>query len=160
MEKLNRNLKNVPLRNDEIYTIWTHLGLNIGYIAVNHSLLKHTRDNYLKAIIIEFIQYLKDEKDLLENLLKDHGIALAKQPNAELEGIQVGSCINDFEISAIISMNIATGLVVSSQAIELSVRRDFAMIYEQFHMKKAILGAKLQQLSKEKGWRPLPSSAT
>lgn len=58
----------------------------------------------------------------------------------------------------LISVNIATGLVTSSQAMETSIDGNLAMMYTQFHMKNAILGAKLLQLSHTKGWLPVSTT--
>ncbi len=55
-------------------------------------------------------------------------------------------------IKASLSTNIATGLVSCSQGIGQSIREDIAIMFGQFHLQKATLGAKVLRLSKEKGW--------
>lgn len=162
MKNLNGHRQSKPLRFNEIFTIWTHLGLNNSYIAANHLFFQHASDKDLKAIIIEFILCLKNENKQLEGILTDNAIALppvpAEHPNARIGDIRAGLSVTDTEISAVLSMNIATGLVTSSQAMETSIDGNLAMMYTQFHMKNAILGAKLLQLSHTKGWLPVSTT--
>ena len=60
--------------------------------------------------------------------------------------------INDVEIAAKVSVDIAAGLVACSQAMGQSLREDIGLMFGQFHMKKAQAGAALLRLSKKKGW--------
>lgn len=55
-------------------------------------------------------------------------------------------------------MNIASALIASTQAMEASTQTNLTKLFGQFHMKNAILGAKLIQLSKDKGWLPVPTT--
>ncbi len=66
--------------------------------------------------------------------------------------------VNDTDISAVLSMNIASALIASTQAMEASTQTNLTKLFGQFHMKNAILGAKLIQLSKDKGWLPVPTT--
>lgn len=56
-------------------------------------------------------------------------------------------------------MNIASALISSTQAMERSIKGNLTTMFGQFHMKNAVLGAKLLQLSKDKDWL-LVSSTT
>ena len=49
-------------------------------------------------------------------------------------------------------MDCAAGLVACSQAMGQCIREDIALMYGQFHLSKAQLGAKLLRLNKDKGW--------
>ena len=48
--------------------------------------------------------------------------------------------------------NIAAGLVSCSTIMGQCIREDIAMMFGQFHLQKAALGAKVLRLNKEKGW--------
>lgn len=99
---------------------------------------------------------MKDENKQIEEIIKINGIGLPpappERPVANLEDIPVGARFNDPEISAALSMDSAAGLVACSQAMGQCIREDIAMMYGQFHLNKAQLGAKLLRLNKEKGW--------
>lgn len=159
MELINGNLES--LRFKEIFKIWTQLGVNNGYIASNHAFFKHAVDKNLKAIIVEFIQCLKEENKQLTALLKDNGV-LAPPTAIEYGKLKMGdirgkTAINDTEISAILSMNIASSVITVSQALEISVQKKHTTKYGELHMRYAILGAKLIELSKDKGWLLAPA---
>jgi len=159
MELANGTLES--LRFKEIFKIWTQLGVNNGYIASNHAFFKHAVDKNLKAIIIEFIQCLKEENKQLTALLKDNGV-LAPPTAIEYEKLKMRdirgkTAINDTEISAILSMNIASSVITVSQTLEISVKKKHTTKYGELHMRYAILGAKLIQLSKDKGWLMAPA---
>ena len=103
---------------------------------------------------------MKDENKYLERILKENGIGLPpappERPVAQVENIPPGAKFNDPEIAAALAIDGASGLVACSKAMGISTREDIATMYGQFHMKKAQLGAKLLQLTKEKGWLILP----
>ena len=75
-----------------------------------------------------------------------------ERPEARSEDIPPGAKLNDPEISATLSLDIAAGLVTCRQAMGMSIREEIALIYGQFHTAKAMLGAKLLRLNKNKGW--------
>ncbi len=70
-----------------------------------------------------------------------NGVALPpappERPVASIETIPPGARINDAEIAAKVSMDLAAGLVACSQAMGQSLREDVGMMFGQFHMKKA-----------------------
>ena len=70
----------------------------------------------------------------------------------KITDIRGKSFINDGEISAILSMNIASSLIAVSQALELAVKKTHLTKYSELHMRYALLGARLIDLSKSKGW--------
>ncbi len=83
-----------------------------------------------------------------------NGVALPpappERPVASIETIPPGARINDAEIAAKVSMDLAAGLVACSQAMGQSLREDVGMMFGQFHMKKAQAGAILLRLNKKK----------
>ncbi|SES09434.1 DUF3231 family protein [Psychrobacillus sp. OK032] len=153
---LSGNPKDQPLHYGEVFTLWTNLATNNGFIAAYQTFANHTGDKDLEKIIEESIQGMKDENKQVEDILKINGIGLPpappERPVARLEDIPVGARFNDPEISAALSMNVAAGLVACSQAMGICIREDIALMYGQFHMNKAQLGAKLLRLNKDKGW--------
>ena len=120
------------------------------------TLYNHTGDRELAKIVEESINGMEEENKQLKETLKLNGIGLPpappERPNARLEDIPVGARYNDPEISAIISGNVAAGLVACSKAMGTCTREDIAMMYGQFHIAKAQLGARLLRLNKAKGW--------
>lgn len=153
---LGGNSKDEPLHYGEVFGVWTNLATNYGLIAGYQTFYNHTGDNDLQNIIEDIIQVLKDEVKPLEKILKTNGVGLPpappERPVARLEDIPPGARFNDPEISAALSMDLAAGLVACSQAMGMSIREDIALMYGQFHTAKALLGAKLLRLNKNKGW--------
>ncbi|MDV2887795.1 DUF3231 family protein, partial [Alkalihalophilus pseudofirmus] len=91
------------------------------------------------------------EKKQIEELLKENGIALPpappEPPVACLEEIPAGARFQDPAIAAVLSADIAAGLIMCSQIIGKSIREDVAMMYGQFHNQKMALGAKVLRLN-------------
>ena len=56
------------------------------------------------------------------------------------------------EISAAVSINVGQGLVSCSMVMGQCLREDIAMMFGKYHMERALFGAKLLRLNKEKGW--------
>ena len=92
----------------------------------------------------------------VEKLLKENGIGLPptppEPPHACLDDIPTGARMPDPAVAAGLSANIASGLVACSTIMGQSIREDVAMMFGQFHMQKAQMGAKVLKLNKEKGW--------
>ncbi|GAA0340581.1 DUF3231 family protein [Bacillus carboniphilus] len=156
MGVLSGNPQNEPLHYGEVFAVWGYLSVTKGNIAGYQVLSNHTGDEDLKKLLEDSIQDMKREEEKLEEILKVNGIALPpappERPYATIESIPAGARINDPEVSAKVSADIAAGLIACSQAIGQSVREDIAMMFGQFHMTKAQYGAKLLRLNKEKGW--------
>ena len=104
----------------------------------------------------EVIKEGQQEIEQIEALLKANGIGLPPappdRPNADLNDIPTGARFTDPEIAAMLSSNIAAGLIACSTIIGRSIREDIAMMFGQIHVKKAALGAKSLKLNKDKGW--------
>ncbi|QUG41747.1 DUF3231 family protein [Psychrobacillus sp. INOP01] len=153
---LSGNPKDEPLHYGEVFGVWTNLATNNGLIAAYQTFINHTGDQDLAKLIEEFILSMKDENKQLEKILKVNGVGLPpappERPEARLEDIPPGARFYDPEISASLSMNVAAGLVASSQAMGMSIREDIGLMYGQFHLNKVQLGAKLLRLNKSKGW--------
>lgn len=156
MGVLSGNPQNEPMHYGEVFAVWTNISTNNGLVAAYQTFFNHAGDEDLKKIIEESIQCLKEENNQLEKILKVNGIGLPpappERPDSRLEDIPVGARFNDPEISTALSMNIAAGLVACSQAMGMCIREDIALMYGQFHLSKAKLGAKLLRLNKGKGW--------
>ncbi|GGA26860.1 DUF3231 family protein [Psychrobacillus lasiicapitis] len=153
---LSGNPKDEPLHYGEVFTLWTNLATNNGLIAAYQTFANHTGDKDLEKILEESIQCMKDENKQIETIVKINGIGLPpappERPEARIEDIPPGARFNDPEISAALSMDSAAGLVACSKAMGMSIREDIALMYSQFHMSRAQIGAKLLRLNKDKGW--------
>ncbi|WP_274309964.1 DUF3231 family protein [Solibacillus daqui] len=156
MGMFSGNPKDEPLHYGEVFSIWTNLATNYGMIAGYQTFYNHAGDKDLKNIIAEIIQGAKEEVRHLQEILKTNGIALPpappERPNARPEDIPPGAKFNDPEISAALSLDAASGLVACSQAMGMCIREDIALMFGQFHTARALLGAKLLRLNKNKGW--------
>jgi hypothetical protein len=153
---LSGNPQNEPMHYGEVFGVWSYLVLAKGHLVGYQTLVNHTGDSDLKKLLEESIQGLKQEISQTEELLKANGVGLPpsppERPVADLESIPVGARFMDPEISAGVSMDIAAGLVTCSQIMGQSIREDIGMMFGQFHVAKALLGAKFLKLNKEKGW--------
>ncbi len=153
---LSGNPKEEPLHYGEVFSTWSYLLTAKGAIAGYQTLLNHAGDHDLKKILDEIIQLCKQEEKQIEELLKENGVALPPsppdRPEACLDDIPTGARVQDMEIAATLSMDVAAGLVACSQIIGQSIREDVAMMFGQIHVQKAQLGAKILRMNKEKGW--------
>jgi hypothetical protein len=154
---LSGNPKEEPMHYGEVFGVWSYLLTAKGLLAGYQTLLNHAGDEDLKSFIQDSIEnVLKPEIQETENLLKENGIALPpsppERPKACLEDIPAGARFTDPEIAAMLGKDIAEGLVACSTIMGQCIREDIALMYGQFHMKKAQYGAKLLRMNKEKGW--------
>lgn len=153
---LSGNPQNEPMHYGEVFGVWSYLTVAKGLYAGYQTFSNHTGDNDLKKLLEETMQGLKQEINQTEELLKVNGVGLPPsppdRPAADLESIPVGARFADPEISAAVSMDIAAGLVACSQIMGQAIREDIGLLFGQFHMAKAQLGAKFLKLNKEKGW--------
>lgn len=148
--------ENQAVQNKEVFMIWTHLGSNNGFLAANQFFLNHVEDRTLKKVIHDFTECLQDENKHLDLILKKKGITLnpsfSISSNQKNEALLSNENRTDLEISAALSMNIATSLVTTSKALGQATSEYTLLMYGHYHMKKAVLGAQLLQLSKDKCW--------
>ncbi|MBO1003477.1 DUF3231 family protein [Pseudogracilibacillus auburnensis] len=153
---LSGNPQDEPMHYGEVSATWTYLFAEKGMIATYQTLINHTGDDDLKKLLQEAIQGAKTESEQIEELLKANGIALPpappERPVSNLEDIPAGARFADQEIAAMLSMNSAKGLVACSTIMGQSIREDIGLMFGQFHTNKAMFGAKVLKLNKEKGW--------
>ncbi|WP_341302706.1 DUF3231 family protein [Lysinibacillus sp. FSL H8-0500] len=156
---LKENLASLPFQ--EIFKLWSQLSVNHGYIASSHAFFQHTRDKNLKMVILEFIQCLKEDNKQLTLLLQDSGVLAPTtsltSSKIKLTDIRGKTIIHDSDISAILSMNIAASVIAVSQALEMATKKKHLTKYCELHMRYALLGAKLIELSQKKGWLLAPT---
>ncbi|MGM8212196.1 DUF3231 family protein [Virgibacillus sp. W0430] len=153
---LSGNPQNEPMHYGEVFATWTYLFAEKGMISMYQTFVNHTGDDDLKKLLEEAIQGAKGETQQIEELLKANGVALPpsppERPKANLEDIPAGARITDPEISGLLSMNVAKGLVACSTIMGQSIREDIGLLFGQFHVNKAQFGVKVLKLNKEKGW--------
>lgn len=153
---LNGHPKEEPLHDGEVFGVWSFITANNGLISIYQAFINHVGDKDLKSILEEAVKCMKDENKQVEEILKTNGIALPPampdRPVATAEEIPVGARFMDPEISSILSVNVAQGLVSISQVMGSAIREDIGTIFGQFHLSKDQFGAKLLRLNKEKGW--------
>jgi|SRR5690625_287319 len=153
---LSGNPKDEPMHYGEVFATWTYLFTEQGMIATYQTLVNHTGDDDLKKLIQEAIEDANAESQKIKELLKSNGIALPpsppERPISNLENIPAGARFSDPEIAGMLSVNSAKGLIACSTIMGQSIREDIALMFGQFHVNKALFGAKTLKLNKEKGW--------
>lgn len=153
---LSGNPKEEPMHYGEVFGTWSYLLVGKGLITGYQTHLNHAGDDDLQKLLEEAIQAGQQEIKQIETLLKENGVGLPptppERPKACLEDIPIGARFQDPEIAAALAANIAAGLVSCSTIIGQSIREDIALMFGQFHIQNAALGAKVLRLSKEKGW--------
>jgi len=116
---LSGNPKEEPMHYGEVFGVWSYLLTAKGLLSGYQTLLNHTGDEDLKHFIEDSIEnVLKPEIQETEALLKENGVALPpsppERPKACLEDIPAGARFTDPEIAAMLSKDIAEGLVACS----------------------------------------------
>ncbi|MGD7044725.1 DUF3231 family protein [Jeotgalibacillus proteolyticus] len=153
---LSGNPKTEPMHYGEVFGAWSYLTVAKGGVASHQVMMNHVGDHELQRLIDEAIKVSENEIDQIETILRENGIGLPPtppaRPVAKLEEIPAGARFQDMEVCAGVQAAIAASLVSCSQIIGQSVREDIALLFGQFHMEKARLGAKFLNLSKDKGW--------
>ena len=153
---LSGNPTEEPMHYGEVFGSWTFLLTVKGLVAGYQTQINHAGDEDLKKLLKEAIEVGQQEIKQIEALLKENGVGLPptppERPDACLDDIPVGARITDLEIAAMLAANISAGLVACSGIMGQSIREDIAMMFGQFHVQKAVLGAKVLRLNKEKGW--------
>lgn len=161
MGMFSGNQKQEPMHYGEVFSVWSALSLAKGQLAAYQVYYNHAGDKDLKSFIAEMIEnVIKPSIEENETLLKQNSVGLPIAPpersDANREDIPVGAKIMDPEIAATMSKDIAQGLIADSTVIGQCIREDIAIMYGQFHMKKAQMGAKLLKMNKKKGWLIAP----
>ncbi|MFJ7737401.1 DUF3231 family protein [Lysinibacillus sp. NPDC097287] len=155
-------LQNELSQSGEVFTIWSHLASNNGFIVENQSFFNQTTDSDMKRIIVDFTHCLKEENRHLKRQLINIGIkptpALTAHSKVKIKPVRAKTRLSNTDISAALSMNISTSLITTSTALGEAISEDNVKRYAQFHMKKAVLGAKLIELSNIKKWFPAPTT--
>src|SRR5690606_37245151 len=105
-------------------------------IRMYQTLINHTGDNDLQDLLEQAIVIGKEQEKEVEKLLKKNGVPLPpappERPEANLEDIPPGARIMDQEIAAMVSMNIAKGLVDCSGIMGESHREDIGLMFGKF----------------------------
>lgn len=156
MGVLDGNPTDEPMHYGEVFGVWSTLLATNGMIAAHQIHLNHTGDQDLANLIQESIQQAQRDVKEIETLLKDNGIGLPpappERPRVQVEDIPAGARMQDPEIAASLSAEVAAGLVSCSTMMGKSIREDIIAMYGQFHTQKAAMGGKLLRLNKQKGW--------
>lgn len=156
MGVMDGNPKKEPMHYGEIIGSWAFIGANNGLISGYEAFVNHAGDRELIKLLEEAIKMMQSENKDVEKLLKNNGIipppSLPGRPKATTEDIPVGARFTDPEISGAVSINVGQGLVSCSQVMGQCLREDIALMFGKYHMDRAMFGAKLLRLNKEKGW--------
>lgn len=153
---MDGNPKNEPMHYGEVIGSWAFVGANNGLISGYEAFVNHAGDQDLIKLLEEAIHMMESENKEIEKVLKNNGIvpppSLPGRPKANADEIPAGAKFMDPEISAAVSINVGQGLVSCSQVMGQCLREDIAMMFGKYHTERALFGAKLLRLNKEKGW--------
>lgn len=154
---LSGNQKEEPMHYGEVYLTWVHLTAAKACVASYETILNHAGDDDLKKLMEDIIDNgTKPEIEEIERLLKENGVGMPptppERPKACLENIPPGARFLDPEIANMLAVDLGAGLISCSTVMSQCIREDIAMMYGQFHLKKAQYAAKTLRLLKEKGW--------
>ncbi len=153
---LSGNPVDEPMHYGEVFGTWSYLMTAKGLVDGYQTHLNHAGDEDLQKLLEEAIQAGQQEIKQIETLLKENEVGLPptppERPKACLEDIPVGARFPDPEIAAGLAASVSAGLVACSTIMGQCIREDIAMMFGQFHVQKAALGAKVLRLNKEKGW--------
>ncbi|CAM3180123.1 DUF3231 domain-containing protein [Filibacter tadaridae] len=156
MGVMDGNPKKEPMHYGEIIGSWAFVGANNGLISAYEAFVNHAGDRELIKLLEESVKMMQSETKEIEKLLKANGIvpppSLPSRPKATTEDIPAGARFMDPEISAAVSINVGQGLVSCSEVMGQCLREDIAMMFGKFHTERAMYGAKLLKLNKDKGW--------
>ncbi len=140
----------------EVIGVWAFIGANNGLISGYEAFINHAGDKDLIDFLKESIKMMQSETKEIGKLLIENGIALPptlpERPKANADDIPTGARFSDVEISGAISINVGQGLVSCSLVMGQCLRKDIAIMFGKFHLERAMLGGKLLELNKEKGW--------
>ena len=157
---MDGNPKNEPMHYGEVIGTWAYIGANNGLVSAYEAFANHASDDDLIKLLKEAIKMMKAENKQLEKTLKENGVVppptLPERPKVKAEEIPVGARFSDMEISAAVSINVGQGLVSCSQVMGQCLREDIAMMFAKYHTERAMFGAKMLRLNKNKGWLILP----
>lgn len=161
MGMFSGNQKQEPMHYGEVFSVWSALAMSNAQLAAYQVLYNHAGDEELKKFIVDMVEdVVKPSIKENETLLKQNSVALPVAPpersEANREDIPVGARIMDPEIAATLGADISAGLVADSMMMGICIREDIAMMYGQFHLKKAQMGASLLKMTKKKGWLVAP----
>ncbi|MBP2001853.1 hypothetical protein J2Z69_002909 [Paenibacillus shirakamiensis] len=153
---LSGNPKDEPMHYGEIFSIWMASTAAKGAVSLYQVYLNHAGDKDLKKILSDLLEEARTDIKDLDALLLDQCITpapmMAERPPVKLEEIPVGARLTDPEIAAIISSDVALGLVACSQVMGQSIREDIGALFAKYHLTKTEFGTKILKMNKEKGW--------
>lgn len=153
---LSGNPKHEPLHYGEAYDVWQFSMVAKGCVSTYRALSYHAGDKDLKGIIGDVINQAELEVSECDKILVNNGLVpspgLPDRPEAKLEAIPIGARFTDMEIAAMVSGDMAVGLIACSQIMGKCIREDIGALFGKYHATKAAIGLKALRLSKEKGW--------
>ncbi|MEH7374923.1 DUF3231 family protein [Neobacillus drentensis] len=154
---LSGNPQDEPLHYGEVFGLWSALSVAKAAIDGYQVFINHTGDQELKAFLKQVIESsIKPSIKNIEVVLLQNDIAVpptpAERPEADLEQIPVGARLQDAQIAYLVAADIAAGVVACGQGASQSIREDVGLLFGQMGAKKAIDGAALLQIMKDKGW--------
>ncbi|MCR8863924.1 DUF3231 family protein [Priestia megaterium] len=80
----------------------------------------------------------------------------ATNPKSDPNSIPLGAKATDSEIANLISVKVASNIVMCSTNMGQSIRTDIGLMWLKFHTEKVILGSKVKSLMQQKGWLKIP----
>jgi hypothetical protein len=150
-----------PFHSGEIFHLWSYLHGTKATLVTMQVLINHTGDDDLKTFLEDLTENsFTQEEQQIEAILKESGIRLPPappdRPNVETQDIPAGARFNDPEIAALVQKELITGRILCSYIMGISIRKDIAEMFGEFHTQRAEYENTLLTITKEKGWMVPP----
>ncbi|WP_274364777.1 DUF3231 family protein [Paenibacillus thermotolerans] len=149
-----------PMHIGETNTCWIYLaGLQLAKASVQIA-LNTTKDDELSNILNEDLQLNFKQQETLKDLLIREGIPLPPghedMPKSNAESIPLGAKMTDEIIANELSIKITSLIMCAAGGACESVRTDLGAMFAQFLGEKMLLGTRLKQLMRYRGWIKVP----
>ncbi|MBY0061878.1 DUF3231 family protein [Priestia aryabhattai] len=149
-----------PLHIGEAMGCWLYFTALAEEIPALETSLHTTTDKELVKLVNESKDLAESQLDALKHFMLKEGLPLSEIPAAKPElnsqDIPLGAKATDTEISNLISVKVASNIVMCSTNISQAIREDLGTMWLKFHTEKVLFGVKVKKLMQEKGWLKYP----
>jgi len=139
---------------------WLYFTALAEEIPALETCLNTTTNTELLKLVQDSKNLAESQIDTLKKLMIKEGIPLpeipATKPKSDPNSIPLGAKATDSEIANLISVKIASNIVMCSTNMGQSIRTDIGLMWLKFHTEKIILGSKVKILMQQKGWLKIP----
>ncbi|MBD7936936.1 DUF3231 family protein [Cytobacillus sp. Sa5YUA1] len=122
--------------------------------------LNTTTDNELIELLTESKRLAEHQKLTLEKFMIKEGIPLSNtaqsKPNSDPNNIPLGVKSTNDEIANLISIKVASNIMMCSTNMTQSIRNDIGLMWARFYAEKMIFSMNLKNTMHKRGWLKIP----